>query len=101
MFMISALDPRINVTGPLKAKHPPAHAWGSPGLVSIAALILIWLTGCTDSPATHESHDGGAPKPRDQITIAMLPKLTNIAYFRACEEGAKKAAAELGVRLVY
>ena len=31
----------------------------------------------------------------------MLPKLTNIAYFDACHEGAKKAAADLGVQLIY
>jgi ABC-type sugar transport system substrate-binding protein len=47
------------------------------------------------------AHSPGKAKPRDQIVIAMLPKLTNIAYFRACQEGAKKAAAELGVKLVY
>jgi rhamnose transport system substrate-binding protein len=35
------------------------------------------------------------------MQIAMLPKLTNIAYFRASQEGAKKAADELGVKLIY
>ena len=68
------------------------------------ALVLIALAGCTqDSPATGSGgpHAGGTEKPRDQIVVAMLPKLTNIAYFRACQEGAKKAAGELGVRLIY
>ena len=31
----------------------------------------------------------------------MLPKLKNIAYFDACHQGAKEAAEELGVELIY
>jgi ABC-type sugar transport system substrate-binding protein len=31
----------------------------------------------------------------------MLPKLTNIAYFHACQDGAKRAADELGIKLIY
>jgi rhamnose transport system substrate-binding protein len=64
-------------------------------------LCLVALTGCAQDSAGTTANKAGAPKPRDQIVIAMLPKLTNIAYFRACEEGAKKAAAELGVKLIY
>lgn len=33
--------------------------------------------------------------------IAMLPKLVNIDYFDACQRGAKRAADELGVELIY
>jgi ABC-type sugar transport system substrate-binding protein len=65
---------------------------------------LITLAGCTQDSAgtgTSAARSGSAGKPREQIVVAMLPKLTNIAYFRACQEGAKKAAAELGVRLIY
>lgn len=36
-----------------------------------------------------------------KLTIAMLPKLVNIDYFDACKRGAQKAAAELGVHLIY
>jgi rhamnose transport system substrate-binding protein len=65
----------------------------------VVALITMALVGCAqESPGARV---GGAAKPRDQIVVAMLPKLTNIAYFRACQEGAKKAADELGVRLIY
>lgn len=35
------------------------------------------------------------------ITIAMLPKLVNIDYFDAAKRGAQRAAAELGVTLIY
>jgi rhamnose transport system substrate-binding protein len=40
-------------------------------------------------------------KSRGDIVVAMLPKLTNIAYFKACQDGAQKAADELGVKLIY
>ncbi len=36
-----------------------------------------------------------------QLTIGMLPKLVNIDYFDACEQGARKAAEELNVELIY
>ncbi|HXY33167.1 MAG TPA: substrate-binding domain-containing protein [Planctomycetaceae bacterium] len=102
--MISALGPPRDALLDNDRRLPPACAGGSPGRLSILAVLAIVLAGCGQEPAatgTGANHASGAPKPRDQIVIAMLPKLTNIAYFRACEEGAKKAAAELGVRLVY
>jgi rhamnose transport system substrate-binding protein len=75
-----------------------AACFGSVGLV------CSLLAGCSRESGGPAAKAGAAPgkgKPRDQIVIAMLPKLTNIAYFRACQEGAKKAAAELGVKLIY
>lgn len=39
---------------------------------------------------------GGGPK-----KICMMPKLVGIPYFNASEEGAREAAEELGVELVY
>jgi len=66
--------------------------------------VCSLLAGCSREPGGPAAKAGASPgkgKPRDQIVIAMLPKLTNIAYFRACQEGAKKAAAELGVKLIY
>jgi len=69
----------------------------------VAGLGLV-AGGCSHESAatvTHGAAAGGKGKPRNQIVIAMLPKLTNIAYFRASQEGAKKAAEELGVKLIY
>jgi rhamnose transport system substrate-binding protein len=57
------------------------------------ALVASALSGCGGSGS-----DDGADRP---LTIAMLPKLTNIAYFEACRAGAERAADELGVKLIY
>ena len=74
------------------------------GALALAAV----LSGCSSDsagpaarPGATAAGGGAKPKARDQLQIAMLPKLTNIAYFRACQEGAQKAADELGVKLIY
>lgn len=71
------------------------------GIVGLACALLVGCSSQSGGPAATTGAASGKGKPRDQIVIAMLPKLTNIAYFRACQEGAKKAAAELGVKLIY
>ena len=68
----------------------------------LAALALI--CGCgggagAGGGAASSSTDAKAGK--GDIKIAMLPKLTNIAYFEACHQGAEKAAKDLGVTLIY
>ena len=70
----------------------------------VVACFSVMTGGCTHEPSgtrTKGSGAGDKAKPRSQMVIAMLPKLTNIAYFRACQDGAKKAADELGVKLSY
>src|ERR1700685_3633308 len=71
----------------------------------VACLGLAGLAGCANNssdPATAPAgHGTDKAKPRKEIVVAMLPKLTNIAYFRACEEGARRAAEELGITLIY
>lgn len=47
---------------------------------------------------------GGAAAGTRAVTVAMMPKLVPIPYFKACEKGALQAAAELGpdkVRFIY
>jgi rhamnose transport system substrate-binding protein len=70
----------------------------------VVACFSVMTTGCThesSGPITQGSGASGKAKPRSEMVIAMLPKLTNIAYFRACQDGAKNAADELGVKLIY
>lgn len=56
----------------------------------LALCMALSLFGCG---AKDDADDG--------YTIAMLPKLKGENYFDACKEGAEKAAAELGVTLLY
>ena len=51
------------------------------------------------------SCDSGAQQPSaagaTTLTIGMMPKLIGIDFFNACERGAKEAAEELGVKLIF
>ena len=57
----------------------------------VAAIASFILTGC----AASETEDAGV------LRIGMMPKLVGIDYFNANEKGAREAAAELGVELVW
>ncbi|MDE2755202.1 MAG: hypothetical protein OXI92_01490, partial [Acidobacteriota bacterium] len=41
------------------------------------------------------------PEGDEALRIAMIPKLVGIGYFEATEQGAREAARELDVELVY
>jgi len=67
--------------------------------VPILAVGLIFVTGCNHSSTS--SARGGAPGGGQKLTIALLPKSKGNAYFVSCENGAAKAARELGVELIF
>ncbi len=58
------------------------------GVYLLAATVAA-ATGCAARPAAKA------------FRMGMMPKITGIAYFNACEKGAKEAAAELGIDLVW
>jgi rhamnose transport system substrate-binding protein len=63
----------------------------------LMALVLIAAScGVGQQPSQGGGGGGGGPK-----KICMMPKLVGIPYFNASEKGAKEAAEELGVELVY
>jgi rhamnose transport system substrate-binding protein len=64
--------------------------------------VTLFAAGCGKGPesAAPAASETAEAKP-SSITIAMLPKLVNIAYFNACQKGAEKTAKELGVTLIY
>ena len=66
-------------------------------LFSCTLICLMVLSGCgkKDSPRSADN------KKTTRLVIAMLPKLKNIAYFDACHQGAKQAAEELDIELIY
>lgn len=65
----------------------------------LVALGMLLAASCAQ-----QAPGDGAARSRDgseKIVIALLPKLTNIAYFDACHRGAQAAAEDLGVELIY
>jgi ABC-type sugar transport system substrate-binding protein len=85
-------------------------------LWAVPFLSLLTLTACgpggdstpgTDpaqsADATSAAEDAAATTAKDvsEITIGVMPKLVSIPYFNACEQGARIAAEELGITLLY
>ena len=74
-------------------------------LTMVLALTMLVLAGCGSKPAepakpadpTKAAEVTKAPEKK--IKIGMIPKFTGVDYFIACENGAKKAAANLGITL--
>jgi ABC-type sugar transport system substrate-binding protein len=57
---------------------------------------LAFLIGCGKPADTTGGSSGGR-----KLTIALMPKSKGNAYFISCKKGADKAAAELGVELIF
>jgi rhamnose transport system substrate-binding protein len=70
-------------------------------------LLLILASGCTATEKYEIVYSKGEVDrsvendPGKRYTIALVPKLVNIPYFNAVEEGAIEAGEELGVNVIY
>lgn len=73
---------------------------------------LFFVSACSVPSSSEETYDiiyaieqigeEKAVEERDhQLTIAVVPKVENIPYFNAVEEGALEAAKDLGVKVLY
>jgi len=71
--------------------------WFSKNVITSMLLVLILaiVAGCSSQGATGSGSSSGDKK----IKIGMIPKFTGVDYFIAVENGAKKAAADLGIQL--
>lgn len=73
----------------------------------LVLLLLIIASGCNKQEEYEIVYSKGEEKSpivkneRKQLTIALVPKLINIPYFNAVEEGALEAEEELGVNVIY
>jgi rhamnose transport system substrate-binding protein len=75
----------------------PAWRFRVARVALLIALVLVAAScGVGQQPSQGGGGGGGGPK-----KICMMPKLVGIPYFNAAEQGAKEAAEELGVELVY
>src|SRR5215217_4983321 len=72
-------------------------SWGFKG-VSAALLLALVLVAAACGVGQQPSQGGGGGGP---TKICMMPKLVGIPYFNAAEKGAKEAAGELDIQLVY
>jgi rhamnose transport system permease protein len=72
-------------------------------VILVAALIVAasnWLLVLTLRNRIVDTH--GSPSERERpIVVAMMPKSLGNAYFKSCEVGAREAARELGVQLLW
>src|SRR5215213_4316536 len=66
--------------------------------VSAALLLALVLVVAACGVGQQPSQGGGGGGP---TKICMMPKLVGIPYFNASEKGAKEAAGELDIQLVY
>ncbi len=64
---------------------------------SLSTVALVFFSGCSPAPDASRLQSNTAGKP----TIAFMPKSKGNAYFLSCKKGADKAAAELGVDLLF
>lgn len=65
-------------------------------LLVTGALGMALAVSCGPAP-----EDSAGSAKTDTLSIGVMPKLVGIDYFNACERGAREAAAELGVELIY
>ena len=65
-------------------------------IVLFASLGLLLAAGCNKSADSTGPAAGGK-----KLTIALLPKSKGNQYFVTCKKGADKAAAEMGVELLF
>ncbi|MBX7256698.1 MAG: substrate-binding domain-containing protein, partial [Candidatus Hydrogenedentes bacterium] len=85
---------------------------------NLSLLLIVILVGCGSNPpapavpdsssttpgnqsAEPAKETGDAASPEKKLTLGVMPKLVGIDFFNATERGAREAAKELGVELVY
>lgn len=73
--------------------------------------MLLFVSGCNFGAANNNEYkvlytnepsqqDDEKQQPSD-YTVAIIPKVINIPYFNAVEEGAMEAGKDLGVKVIY
>ena len=76
------------------------YAWGTK-ITRVALLMALVLVAASCGVGQQPSQGSGGGGDSGPKKICMMPKLVGIPYFNASEEGAKEAAKDLGVELVY
>jgi ribose transport system substrate-binding protein len=66
----------------------------------LSAVMTLGLTACSSSTSTNNAQNASTEKKAEQKTVYFLTKILGNQYWSVVEQGAKDAAAELGVKLV-
>lgn len=70
--------------------------------IILGTVIAALAAGCSQPPTASTTGDTATATGGDTTyTIGVMPKLTGIAFFNATEKGAKDAATDLGVNVVF
>ena len=78
--------------------------------VATIGVCALLIAACNQQPAEKPGAQAAGkpaaaaetkPEGKAPVKIAVMPKLIGIDYFNAVEKGAKEAAKELGVELIY
>ncbi|MFD2213507.1 autoinducer 2 ABC transporter substrate-binding protein [Metabacillus endolithicus] len=80
-------------------------------LFSFQVLLLLFVSGCNVGAVNNNEYKvlyTNEPSQQDDekqqpsnYTVAIIPKVINIPYFNAVEEGAMEAGKDLGVKVIY
>lgn len=79
-------------------------------LIQCATVLVVIgsMISCGKAPESSEAADAPQPQHRESgptepetVTVGIMPKLVGIDFFNAAERGAREAAKELGVTLVF
>lgn len=65
------------------------------------ASVLLGIAGCAGPRASDQVSETRTEARKGRITVCLLPKQKGIPYFTSCAEGAREAATELDVELIY
>src|SRR5260221_10552653 len=90
-----ALTKAFPNAGPARNLPPHPHFHALMNRLVTLLFSVLFLAACSKAP---EPGAGGGAK---KVTIALLPKSKGNQYFVNVEKGAREAAQELGVELVF
>jgi ribose transport system substrate-binding protein len=66
-----------------------------------AGILVVVRKEQSETPETSATTQGSTTQPSSQLTIAVIPKGTTHAYWKAVEHGSGQAGKDLGVNIIY
>jgi ribose transport system substrate-binding protein len=67
----------------------------------VLGLAALFVVGCKKDETSSTGGSGGTASTQSSLTIAVIPKGTTHAFWRAVDAGAEDAGAKLGVKIIW